>query len=146
MKNKLKRKIFNSLSFDNYLRLHQQGFFFMYNTSLLRFNENYKYHYYVKNLINKGDVILDIGANLGYYSILFAKWTGEKGKVHSVEPIKIFNKIFNESARKYNNIILYPFALGTEEKSIRLVSSPNTGYFRTGLPHIYDSIRDGEEI
>ncbi|WP_170120061.1 FkbM family methyltransferase [Dysgonomonas alginatilytica] len=95
-------------------------------------------------MINKGDVVLDIGANLGYYSIPFAKQVGKSGKVHSVEPIKVFNKIFNEIAKKYDNIILYPFALGTEEKLIQLVSSPQTGYFRTGLPHVYDSVKDGD--
>lgn len=140
----LKKKLFKHLSFENYLRLHQKGFFFLYNMSLLKFSESYKYHYYIKRLINKGDVVIDIGANLGYYSVLFAKQTGTTGKVYSVEPIKVFNNIFNEVAGKYNNITLYPFALGTEEKVIQLVSNPNIGYFRTGLPHVYDSARDGD--
>jgi hypothetical protein len=39
---------------------------------------------------------------------------------------------------------LYPYALGPEEKNIRLVSSPQTGYLSSGLPHVYDSDKDGD--
>ncbi|MDR0688162.1 MAG: FkbM family methyltransferase [Prevotellaceae bacterium] len=111
---------------------------------MLKRNRMYSLHYFVKNLIKKGDVVIDIGANLGYYSILFAEWTGPAGKVYSVEPVGIYNKIFWEKARKYPNIRLYPYALGLEEKNIELVSSPQVGYLRTGLPHIYNSEKDGK--
>jgi len=97
----------------------------------------------VKHLIDNGDVIIDIGANLGYYSFLFARWTGDSGKVFAVEPIVVYNKIFNEKAKKIKNITLYPYALGAEEKTVELVSSPQTGFLSTGLPHIYDPQRDG---
>jgi FkbM family methyltransferase len=53
----------------------------------------------VKKLIHKGDIIIDIGANLGYYSVLFAKWTGATGKVFSVEPIAMYNKVFNKKQK-----------------------------------------------
>lgn len=144
MISKLKRLIFKFLSFESYLRLHQRCFLLLYKTNFLKLNDNYSYHYFVKNLIKKGDIVLDIGANLGYYSFIFAKCVGKSGKVYAVEPIQIFNKIYNEIAKKHDNIILYPYALGAEEKSIKMVSSPNTGYFRTGLPHVYDSQTDGD--
>lgn len=38
--------------------------------------------------INKGDIILDAGANIGYYVILESKKTGNKGGVYAIEPIK----------------------------------------------------------
>lgn len=140
----IKKAIFRNLSFDNYLRIHQRGFLSLYKTNFLRLIDSYNYHYNIKRFINKGDVVVDIGANLGYYSMLFAKWVGSSGKVYSVEPIASFNKIFNEQACKFDNIVLYPYALGTEEKDIKLVSSAQSGYFRTGLPHVYDAERDGQ--
>lgn len=143
MTNYLKRLAFKKLSLEGYLRLLQRSYFVMYKLGLLRLSDSYKYHYFVKRLIRKGDVVVDIGANLGYYSILFAKWVGEKGHVYAVEPIAIYNSIYNEKAKKFKNITLYPYALGLEEKSIELVSSPHTGYLRTGLPHVYDPDRDG---
>ena len=140
----MKRLLYKSLSQENYLRLLQRGYFWAYRLGCLKFSSTYDYHYFTKRLINKGDTIIDIGANLGYYSILFAKRTGKTGKVYAVEPVKIFNKIFREKAKKYPNIILYSCALGSEEKPIELVSSPLSGYLRTGLLHVYDSKKDGK--
>lgn len=138
----IKKFTFRYFKIENYLRILQWAYFVSYKTGLLRLNENYTYHYHVKKLIRKGDIIIDIGANLGYYSILFAKWTGATGKVFSVEPIAIYNKIFNEKAKKYNNIQLYPYALGAEEKKVELVSSSQAGFLNTGLPHIYNPQTD----
>jgi len=138
----IKRLVYRYAGMENYLRMMQYGYFLGYTTGFLKKNPIYACHYYVKSLIKKEDVIIDIGANLGYYSILFARWASE-GKVYSVEPIRVYNKIFNEKAKKYPNIILYPYALGTEEKRVELVTSPQAGYLNTGLPHVYDPQRDG---
>jgi FkbM family methyltransferase len=40
----------------------------------------------IKDLIKPGMVILDIGANVGYYSLIAAQLVGEKGKVFAFEP------------------------------------------------------------
>ena len=144
MTKQIKRFIFKTLGLTNYLRILQRTYFLLYRTGLLKFNPFYSYHYFVKHLIDKGDIIIDIGANLGYYSFLFSRWTGDSGKVFAVEPIVVYNKIFNEKAKKYKNITLYPYALGEEEKTVELVSSPQTGFLSTGLPHIYDPRRDGK--
>jgi FkbM family methyltransferase len=143
MKQIIKKFIFNLLGTENYLRLLQNAFFFAYKTGLLKNNSVYYCHYYAKRLVKKGDTVLDIGANLGYYSLLFAEWTGKKGKVFSVEPIPLYNKIFNEKARKHANITLYPYALGTEERQIQLVTSPQSDVLQTGMPHVYNSDTDG---
>ena len=140
----IKQLIFKLLGLKNYLRILQRTYFLLYDTGLLKSNPVYDYHYFVKHLIDKGDVIIDIGANLGYYSILFARWTGDSGKVFSVEPIAVYNEIFNEKAKKYRNITLYPYALGMEEKPVELVSSPQTGFLNTGLPHVYNPQNDGK--
>ena len=140
----IKRLIYKTLGLKNYLRILQRTYFLLYRLGMLKYNRNYDYHYFVKHLINEGDVIIDIGANLGYYSLLFARWTGTKGSVYAVEPIQVYNEIFNEKAKKYKNLTLYPYALGEEEKTVELVSSPQTGFLSTGLPHIYDPQRDGK--
>ena len=74
MKNSIQKIIFRYLSIENYLRLLQRLFFVMYRWGLLKNKKEYEYHYYIKNLINEGDVVIDIGANLGYYSILMSSW------------------------------------------------------------------------
>lgn len=40
----------------------------------------------LKHLVKPGAVMLDVGANIGYFSLLCAKWMGGEGVVHSFEP------------------------------------------------------------
>jgi FkbM family methyltransferase len=42
---------------------------------------------FIKPLITAGSQVLDVGANVGYLSGLFARWVGDSGKIVSVEPI-----------------------------------------------------------
>ena len=41
----------------------------------------------VKKELKKGDIVIDIGANIGYYVLLESKIVGEKGKVYAIEPV-----------------------------------------------------------
>ena len=140
---RIKRMLYRSLSLESYLRLLQRSYFFMYRTGMLKGKPEYAHHYFVRKLIKKGDTVIDIGANLGYYSILFSDWVGKGGRVYSVEPIELYNKVFMKKARRRRNITLIPYALGDEEKEVALVTSPQSGYLNTGLPHVYDPKRDG---
>ncbi|HKZ65162.1 MAG TPA: FkbM family methyltransferase [Chitinophagaceae bacterium] len=138
MKKRIKAYLFRLLGEENYLKLLNRGFFFLYNTGLLKSNEEYKYHYYAKQLIKKGDTVVDIGANLGYYTKLYSKWVGDNGKVIAIEPVPLYNKIIKWACNGRKNITLYPYALGKEDKKVHLVTPDHFGYLRTGLPHIYD--------
>jgi FkbM family methyltransferase len=47
-----------------------------------------------QGLIRKGDIIIDIGANIGAHTLPFAKLTGPHGKVYAFEPTSYaFNKL-----------------------------------------------------
>ena len=129
-------KIFGQLG---YLKLLNIAFFTAYKLHLLKGDSIYKYHYFSKNLIKSGDTVVDIGANLGYYSVLFRKWVGAKGKLYSVEPIPVYNKILNWRLKKYSNVVIFPYALGLEEKNVTLVTPGQNGYLKTGLPFVFDS-------
>ena len=50
----------------------------------------------VEKVIQKGDVIVDIGANIGFYTLKFSKLTGPKGHVHAFEPDKKNYKLLEE--------------------------------------------------
>ena len=41
---------------------------------------------FVKEMVRPGDVVVDIGANIGYYTLLFSELTGPGGKVLAFEP------------------------------------------------------------
>lgn len=43
---------------------------------------------YFQNTIKDGATCIDVGANIGYYSMLFARLSGVRGKVFAIEPLK----------------------------------------------------------
>lgn len=125
-----------------YLKLLNIAFFTSYKLGLLKNNPTYKYHYFSKNLIKPGFTVVDIGANLGYYSVLFRRWIGASGKLYSIEPVPVYNKILNWRLKKYSNVTIFPYALGTEEKNVTLVTPGQHGYLKTGLPFVFNAERD----
>ena len=55
-------------------RLREEGIWEPYETELL------------SQLIRPGHVVLDAGANIGYFSVLASHWVGEAGRVFAFEP------------------------------------------------------------
>lgn len=94
----------------------------------------------IKRQIKEGDVVLDLGANIGYYTLIFAKRTGPKGKVFAFEPdpdnFALLGK--NIQANGYCNVVAALQAVSNKTEKIKLyLSKDNKGDHR-----IYDS-QDG---
>ncbi|RJP59817.1 MAG: FkbM family methyltransferase [Candidatus Auribacter fodinae] len=88
---------------------------------------------FVKSIIKQGDVILDIGANIGYYTLLFAKLVGKKGKVYAFEPDPYNFSILSHNIRLngYTNVVLLNKAVSDENGKISLyLSEDNFGDHR----------------
>jgi FkbM family methyltransferase len=76
-------------------------------------------HYFAQN-IKRGDIVLDIGANLGYYSILAGDLVGKEGKVVAVEPNPYVFSLLSKTVlhNGYSaRTELHHFALATEEET-----------------------------
>ena len=60
----------------------------------------------ILNLLKEGDVFVDVGANVGYYSVLGGKIVGERGQVISIEPIPTTAKVlrFNIKLNRLRNV------------------------------------------
>lgn len=132
----VKKILYKILGQTRYLKTMHFCFFVFYDFGFLKNNHSFKYHYFVKNLINEGDYVLDLGANLGYFSKIFSRAVGMKGKVICIEPVNIFYNTLKWGLRKQSNCIFYNHALGLENKTIELVLPKMNGNFRTGLAHI----------
>jgi len=65
-------------------------------------------------IIKKDDVIIDIGANIGYYALVESQLVGKNGKVYAVEPILSTYNILqtNVKLNHSQNISTYQLAFG----------------------------------
>jgi FkbM family methyltransferase len=79
----------------------------------------------IKNLVKKGDVALDIGAHIGYYTLLLAKLVGKSGEVIGFEPdpdnFQLLKK--NVMVNGYANTILESKAVSNAVGAVTLYRS-----------------------
>lgn len=79
----------------------------------------------VKKEIKSGYVVLNIGANIGYYTLIFAKLVGKEGKVFAFEPdpdnFALLKK--NVEINGYLNVTLVQKAISNKTGKIRLYLS-----------------------
>ncbi len=134
----IKKLLFKILRPTSYLKTLHTGFYAMFDLGLLKNDARFKYHYMVKNIIQPTDTVVDIGANLGYFSKNFARLT-PKGKLISIEPIPLFFNVLKWAMKGFKHVTLYNYALGTEPGTVTMVMPESKGMIRTGLPHIAES-------
>ena len=70
--------------------------------------------FYLKT-IRRGQTVLDLGANRGFFSYLFATLTGPKGKVHCFEPIPENLKSLKPNVSMFPWVEIHPFAVGDKK-------------------------------
>jgi FkbM family methyltransferase len=77
----------------------------------------------IKRLIKPGDVIVDVGANVGYYSVHLSNLVGESGFVHAFEPDP------KNYARLVRNLQLNGFDKRSRANQMAVSSSTGTAQF-----------------
>jgi FkbM family methyltransferase len=71
------------------------------------------------SIVRKGDVVVDIGANVGYYTTLFADLVGPGGEVHAFEPVPSTFELLSKDIRRFprhKNVSLNRCALGDQDR------------------------------
>ncbi|MFI5222455.1 MAG: FkbM family methyltransferase [Bacteroidia bacterium] len=121
-------KNYLSLVSDIYIRLIRSGFM----------KKKYPELFFLKQLVKPGFVCVDIGANVGYYSVFLSQLSTKNGRVHAVEPVGLFAGIFKQNAKKFGleNITLHQIALGASNKKIKMGTPVIDGVFRHGLTKV----------
>lgn len=91
----------------------------------------------VKKLVRRGDVVVDIGANIGYFTLLFSRLVKPSGKVFAFEsePANFSLLKKNIEINGYKNVTLIQKAVSNKNELIKLyLSQDNEGDHR-----IYES-------
>jgi FkbM family methyltransferase len=134
----IKKLLSKILPEGTYLRTLHRVFYLLYYSGLLKGNPKFKYHYMVRKLIQPDFVVLDIGANLGYFAKTFANLT-PKGRVIAIEPVPVFYETLQHFLKNRSNVQIHNVALGKTEGTITMVMPQTDGFIRTGLPHITEN-------
>lgn len=81
--------------------------------------------------VKAGMTVVDIGANIGYYTVILSKLVGEKGRVYAFEANPEAVKELEENIRLNqleDNITLVPLAVGDKEGKVNIVQDSNLGH------------------
>ena len=75
--------------------------------------------YEMQSILQPGDTVIDVGANLGCYTLPFAERVGAAGKVIAVEPFRWLRQIVasNVAINGLSNVWLPPVGLGAARAS-----------------------------
>lgn len=98
---------------------------------------------WIKDYVEQGDVVIDVGANIGYYTTILANCVGILGKVYAFEPepnnFKLLQK--NIRANGFNNVIAINAACGRKTGKMTLyVSKPEfSDVGGNGMHRVYPS-------
>jgi FkbM family methyltransferase len=111
----------------------------------------------VRQLVREGDTALDVGANIGYYTLRLATLCGDSGRVHSFEPDPVNFELLRTNVRLNSlpNVTLHNVALADFDGSSALYRSklnagdyslaPRSGTTRDPIRvpcYTLDSLRD----
>lgn len=69
------------------------------------------------SVLQRGDVVIDIGANRGYYTVLFSHVVGNLGNVYAFEPVPVTFKYLTQTLvneQVFANVVSNNCALGDQ--------------------------------
>jgi FkbM family methyltransferase len=82
---------------------------------------------FYKRVIKEGDTVVDAGANVGYFTVLFGLLTGSRGRVLAVEPAPRAGEILARNVRRNgltDRVTIFPGACGDFNGEATLYTNP----------------------
>ena len=90
----------------------------------------------LRELVRPGDTLLDVGANIGWFTVIGSRLVGAGGRVIAVEPEAANAALVRENVRRNGcgNVVLHEVAAGAGEATARLYrSGDNSGDHRMAI-------------
>jgi len=82
---------------------------------------------FIRKVIKKGMVVVDVGANVGYFTLFLSKLVGKTGNVYAFEPTDYTYKILEKNIKinKLNNIKINQAAVTDRSGYVDFFEGPN---------------------
>ena len=79
----------------------------------------------VRKIVKKGDVAIDVGANIGYFSVILSKIVGPEGRVYAFEPTTKYHEILkrNLKANGIANCEISRLGLSNKRQALEVVEN-----------------------
>jgi len=100
---------------------------------------------WLPHLLKEADIVLDVGANIGYYTVLISKIIGKSGFIFAFEPTKHFCTVLknNLDENKINNVEVLEYGLSNKQQDLEIFIGPSSATIHE--PEGYEVI-EGKEI
>ena len=108
-----------------------------------------KYGYYkhqvtedfiISSIVSKNNTVIDIGANIGWISLILAESVGSSGKVYSFEPSSKIFKYLKQISEKRKQIFPYQMAMSNENGEVSFTNEKHSD-----LSHISSNVTKNSE-
>lgn len=97
--------------------------------------------------IKKSDVVLDIGANIGYYAEILSHLVGDDGKVYCFEPDNNNFNHLKQRVKDLNNVVINQKAVSSRTEKIKIYTSKELNVdHRTYQPEEYENVFDIDAV
>lgn len=92
----------------------------------------------IRKFLRSGDVCFDVGAHIGYYSLLFSRWVEPTGRVYSYEPVPFTHSFLRRNLQhnRTSNVVVEQIAIGDASGFVRMSTVPDG---RLGWSNVNDS-------
>jgi len=97
---------------------------------------------HVHQVLRGGDVAVDVGAHVGYYTRLFSELVGPEGLVVAVEPDPLNMLLLRRNLRG-NQVRFFPVAVGREEGEANFYVPPSSNSGMKSLERILEALLQG---
>lgn len=100
---------------------------------------------YIRQNVRETDICCDVGANVGYYTLLFSN-VAKRGIVYSFEPVPLNYQVLttNLMLNNVHNVVPNPSAVGSTKKDMNFVVARDGAYssfVETGRKPVLERIR-----
>jgi FkbM family methyltransferase len=96
----------------------------------------------IDSTLQPGMVAFDLGANLGYYTIMMARLVGNSGRVYAVEPFPDSFRLLRENIRRnrLENVQIENVAIGAHDGEQQLMIAEKSNWHSLHVPSLNPSI------